>query len=200
MTDVRRDYARTLYRQLEDLTANDIETVWSELQAQGEEMLQSTGIDPDRWRFRRSADLRYSRQAYELNVTAVAGEFTDKTKAELTASFHSRHEQTYGHKNLDEPVHLVTLRLTAVGELGRLEIADTVRSEGASEKTRRSAWFAQTGTTDCGVHNRSSLAAGVSLDGPVIVESLDSTLVVPPGWIARNDYNGFITLERSNRE
>ena len=200
MTDVRRDYARTLYRQLEDLAANDIETVWSELQAQGEEMLRSTGIDPDRWRFRRSADLRYSRQAYELNVTAVAGEFTDKTKAELAESFHSRHEQTYGHKNLDEPVHLVTLRLTAVGELGRLEIADTVRSEGASEKKRRSAWFAQTGTTDCGVHNRSSLAAGASLDGPVIVESLDSTLVVPPGWTARNDYNGFITLERSNRE
>ena len=163
-------------------------------------MLRSTGIDPDRWRFRRSADLRYSRQAYELNVTAVAGEFTDKTKAELAESFHSRHEQTYGHKNLDEPVHLVTLRLPAVGELGRLEIADTVRSEGASEKKRRSAWFAQTGTTDCGVHNRSSLAAGASLDGPVIVESLDSTLVVPPGWTARNDYNGFITLERSNRE
>ena len=155
-------------------------------------MLRSTGIAPDRWRFRRSADLRYRRQAYELNVTAAAENSHDKTKAELAESFHSRHEQTYGHKNLAEPVHLVTLRLTAVGELGRFEIADTVRSEGASEKTRRSAWFAQTGTTDCGVHNRSSLAAGVSLDGPVIVESLDSTLVVPPAWTARNDHNGWL--------
>ena len=200
MTDVRRDYARTLYRQLEDLPASDIEAVWSELQAQGEEMLRSTGISPDLWRFRRSADLRYSRQAYELNVTAEPGEFTDKTKAELAGNFHSRHEQTYGHKNLTEPVHLVTLRLTAVGELGRLEIADTPRSDGASEKSRRPVWFAQTGTTDCSVHNRSSLAAGISLDGPVIVESLDSTLVVPPRWTARNDHNGFITLERSNRE
>ncbi len=200
MTDVRRDYARTLYRQLEDLPASDIEAVWSELQAQGEEMLRSTGISPDLWRFRRSADLRYSRQAYELNVTAEPGEFTDKTKAELAGNFHSRHEQTYGHKNLTEPVHLVTLRLTAVGKLGRLEIADTPRSDGASEKSRRPVWFAQTGTTDCSVHNRSSLAAGISLDGPVIVESLDSTLVVPPRWTARNDHNGFITLERSNRE
>jgi len=200
MTDVRRDYARTLYRQLEDLAASDIEAVWSELQAQGEEMLRSTGISPDHWRFRRSADLRYSRQAYELNVTAAAGEFTEKIKAKLAESFHSRHEQTYGHKNLTEPVHLVTLRLTAVGELGRLEIADTPRSDGAGEKSQRPVWFAQTGTTDCSVHNRSSLAAGVSLDGPVIVESLDSTLVVPPRWTARNDHNGFITLERSNRE
>jgi N-methylhydantoinase A len=200
MTDVRRDYARTLYRQLEDLPASDIEAVWSELQAQGEEMLRSTQISPDRWRFRRSADVRYSRQAYELNVTAEPGEFTDKTKAELAGNFHSRHEQTYGHKNLTEPVHLVTLRLTAVGELGRLEITNTPRSDGASEKSRRPVWFAQTGTTDCSVHNRSSLAAGISLDGPVIVESLDSTLVVPPRWTARNDHNGFITLERSNRE
>ncbi len=200
MTDVRRDYARTLYRQLEDLPASDIEAVWSELQAQGEEMLRSTGISPDLWRFRRSADLRYSRQAYELNVTAEPGEFTDKTKAELAGNFHSRHEQTYGHKNLTEPVHLFTLRLTAVGKLGRLEITDTPRSDGASEKSRRPVWFAQTGTTDCSVHNRSSLAAGISLDGPVIVESLDSTLVVPPRWTARNDHNGFITLERSNRE
>ena len=200
MTDVRRDYARTLYRQLEDLPASDIEAVWSELQAQGEEMLRSTGISPDLWRFRRSADLRYSRQAYELNVTAEPGEFTDKTKAELAGNFHSRHEQTYGHKNLTEPVHLVTLRLTAVGKLGRLEITDTPRSDGASEKSRRPVWFAQTGTTDCSVLNRSSLVAGISLDGPVIVESLDSTLVVPPRWTARNDHNGFITLERSNRE
>ena len=200
MTDVRRDYARTLYRQLEDLPASDIEAVWSELQVQGEEMLRSTQIRPDRWRFRRSADLRYSRQAYELNVTAEAGEFTDRSKATLAERFHSRHEQTYGHKNLTEPVHLVTLRLTAVGELDRLEITDTIQSDGASEKSRRPVWFAETGTTDCSVHNRSSIAAGVSLDGPVIVESLDSTLVVPPGWTARNDSNGFITLERSNRE
>ena len=200
MTDVRRDYARTLYRQLEDLPASDIEAVWSELQVQGEEMLRSTQIRPDRWRFRRSADLRYSRQAYELNVTAEAGEFTDRSKATLAERFHSRHEQTYGHKNLTEPVHLVTLRLTAVGELDRLEITDRIQSDGASEKSRRPVWFAETGTTDCSVHNRSSIAAGVSLDGPVIVESLDSTLVVPPGWTARNDSNGFITLERSNRE
>ncbi len=200
VTDVRRDYARTLYRQLADLDASEIDAVWSELRAQGEEMLSATDIRPDRWRFRRSADLRYTRQAYELNVTATSGVFTEASKEQLAEAFHARHEQTYGHRNATEPVHLVTLRLSAVGELPRLEIVHRADLSGAGEKSQRPVWFAATGITDCQVYDRATLAGGVSLIGPAVVESLDSTLVVPPEWIARNDHNGFITMERSKHE
>ncbi|MED5408385.1 MAG: hydantoinase/oxoprolinase family protein [Pseudomonadota bacterium] len=200
VTDVRRDYGRTLYRQLTDLDAGEIDVVWSELQTQGEKMLSATGIEPDRWRFRRSADLRYSRQAYELNVTAATGLFTETDKERLAEAFHARHQQTYGHRNTAEPVHLVTLRLSAIGELPRLQITHRTDASDTGEKSRRPVWFAGTGITDCRVYDRTGLAEGTRLVGPAVVESLDSTLVIPPGWVVNNDHNGFITMERSEHE
>jgi N-methylhydantoinase A len=200
VTDIRQDYGRTLYRQLTDLDAGEIDAVWSELQTQGEEMLSATGIEPDRWRFRRSADLRYSRQAYELNVTAATGLFTEADKEHLAEAFHARHQQTYGHRNTAEPVHLVTLRLSAIGELPRLQITHRTDASDTGEKSRRPVWFAGTGITDCRVYDRAGLAEGTRLVGPAVVESLDSTLVIPPGWVVDNDHNGFITMERSEHE
>ena len=195
-TDVRRDYARTLYQPLSDLEARDISAVWSELITEGKNMLKESGIPASRWQFHRSADLRYTRQAYELNVTADEGEFTTTAKDQLADRFHARHKQTYGHQNPNEPVHLVTLRLTAVGKLDRLEITHHTDTVGNSEKSRRSAWFADVGTVECAVHDRNRLDATSQLTGPAIVESLDSTLVIPPGWSASNDQRGFITMER----
>jgi N-methylhydantoinase A len=199
-TDVRRDYARTLYQPLSDLEARDISAVWSELITEGKHMLKESGIPASRWQFHRSADLRYTRQAYELNVTADEGEFTTTAKDQLADRFHARHEQTYGHQNPNEPVHLVTLRLTAVGKLDRLEITHRPDPIGNSEKSRRSAWFSDVGTVECAVHDRSRLDATAQLTGPAIVESLDSTLVIPPGWSASNDHRGFITMERHHNE
>ena len=49
-------------------------------------------------------------------------------------------------------------------------------------------------------HDRNRLDATSQLTGPAIVESLDSTLVIPPGWSASNDHRGFITMERHHNE
>jgi len=46
------------------------------------------------------------------------------------------------------------------------------------------------------VHWRDSLAAGEALWGPAIIEAMDSTIVVPPGWIAAVDGTGYIRLRR----
>ncbi|MEE2805017.1 MAG: hydantoinase/oxoprolinase family protein [Pseudomonadota bacterium] len=199
-SDVRRDYARTLYQPLAALNAGTITKVWSELMDEGKHMLEATGIPEQRWLFERSADLRYTRQAYELNVTVPAGPFTDDEKEQLASRFHARHEQTYGHQNPNEPVHLVTLRLTARGKLDSLEITHQGQSKQTSEKSRRSAWFEGMGMAECIIHDRAKLSATSMLTGPAIIESLDSTLVIPPGWTASNDRHGFITMEHDSNE
>jgi N-methylhydantoinase A len=39
-----------------------------------------------------------------------------------------------------------------------------------------------------------ALPAGAAFDGPAIVEQMDSTIVVPPGWQAEVDDYGNIVL------
>jgi len=103
---------------------------------------------------------------------------------------------TYGHANRNEPVQLVNLRLTAVGRLPSLLLAQ--RGDAAEARTRsRDVWFAGTGFTPTPVHWRPGLRAGAVVTGPVIIEAVDSTTVVPPGWTARVDEMGFIRMTRS---
>ncbi|MDP6389483.1 MAG: hydantoinase/oxoprolinase family protein [Alphaproteobacteria bacterium] len=197
-TDIRRDYARTLYAPLAELAPETIAEVWDGMAANARGMLAKTGLSEDAWEFARSADLRYSRQAYELNVAAPDGPVNGGTIAGLAEGYHVKHEQTYGHMSADEPVHLVTLRLTATGRLDRLDLAQSAAGAGDSVKATRDAWFRPTGVVACPVHDRDRLAPGAKIDGPAIVESLDSTIVVPPGWRARVDDRGFIRMERDD--
>ncbi len=93
-------------------------------------------------------------------------------------------------------MQLVNLRLTALGHLPALELKQ--ETAGATRPLRqRPAWFANTGFAACPVHWREGLAAGTPLPGPAIVEAVDATIVVPPGWTARVDACGYIRMQRS---
>ena len=121
------------------------------------------------------------------------------TLDELAAAFHAKHEQTYGHANRAERVQLVNLRLTALGRLPDLVLAQ--RGDPARARTRaRDVWFAATGPTATPVHWRDGLMPGTEMAGPAIIEAMDSTTVVPPGWTARVDELGYIRLSRCMSE
>ncbi len=193
--DIRRDYARTIYAPLAHLTPDQLSAIWDEMAAEGRKMLDAANVSQARQELLRQADLRYGRQAYELTVDAPEGAVTAATLQTIANGFHAAHERTYGHKNENEPVHIVTLRLSAVGRLGQPRFAEAT-GDGSSLKAERPAWFAATGRVTTPVHDRARLAEGQQLAGPAIVESLDSTLVIPPGWQARVDDAGFLRLRR----
>lgn len=196
-TDMRRDYSRTLYSPLASLDPARAAAIWDDMEANGRAMLEQTGVPEREWVFRRTAGLRYSRQAYELAVPVANGPVTRQTLDAMARDFHATHQQTYGHHTLSEPVHLTTLRLTAIGRLPQLELRQKTSARGESLKGRRQAWFDQAGYVDCAVHERARMARDQRITGPAVIESFDSTIVVPPGWIARMDAKGFIRMERS---
>ena len=88
-------------------------------------------------------------------------------------------------------MQLVNLRLTALGRLPDLVLAQ--RADPASARMRRrDVWFAETGFASTPVHWRDGLMPGTEIAGPAIIEAMDSTTVVPPGWQARIDELGYI--------
>jgi N-methylhydantoinase A len=200
-TDLRRDYARTFYTPLAaaDLTA--VSAAYGAMESAAREMLGRAGVPESRREITRAADLRYSRQAYELTVPMAPGPVTAAALARLGADFHDRHRTTYGHASPDEPVQLVNLRLTAVGKLGSLDLSRTTGGARAGAAPgSRPAYFKETGLVPCEVLPRESLVPGVERPGPLIVEAMDTTVVVPPGWRLRVDERGFIALEAGHRD
>jgi N-methylhydantoinase A len=192
-SDLRRDYSRTLYADLGSLSPGKVAEVVAGMEQAGREMLRAARVPPERQVLLRQADVRYRRQAYELTVPIAGGEITGATLGDLAEAFHVRHEQTYGHANRAEHVQLVNLRLTAVGRLPDLTLAQ--RADPASARMRRrDVWFAGTGFTPTSVHWRDGLSSGNQFAGPAIIEAMDSTTLVPPGWQANIDDLGYIRL------
>jgi N-methylhydantoinase A len=194
--DVKRDYSRTLYADLATADAQRIAAALEAMSAEGDAMLAAAQVPSERRTFLRTADVRYRRQAYELTVPLADGPVTRDSLEALAAAFHDKHRQTYGHANPGEPVQLVNLRLTALGRSPELALMQQTGS-GARPARTRPVWFAATGLAPCPVHWRNGLEPGAVLPGPVIIEAVDATTVVPPGWTARIDERGYIRMRRS---
>jgi N-methylhydantoinase A len=165
------------------------------MEASGAAMLETAGVPAPQRALLRYADVRYRRQAYELTIPMAEGPVNRSSLDALAIAFHARHEQTYGHANRSEAVQLVNLRLTALGR--RQELALSQQHDPGSARTRqRDVWFAATGFGVTPVHWRNGLAPGTVIAGPAVVEALDATTVVPPGWQALVDELGYLRLTR----
>jgi N-methylhydantoinase A len=92
-------------------------------------------------------------------------------------------------------VQLVNLRLTAIGKLPDLKLEQPYDAGSARTRTR-DVWFPASGFVAATVYWRNGLAAGETVSGPAIIEALDSTTVIPPGWVGRIDELGYIRLQR----
>jgi N-methylhydantoinase A len=195
-TDLKRDYVQTL----DTAAAADpeaVEAAFAALERRGAAMLERAGVAPERRRFERSVDARYPRQSHELAVLVSARPIDPPALAEIAAAFHDHHLHTYGHDNRAEPVQIVSVRVAAIGATAPLAVRDAVARSGTDAvKAKRQVWFRATGAIDATVYDRKRMPAGLQLAGPAVIESLESTILVPPGWQAKMNEDGFVLLTR----
>jgi N-methylhydantoinase A len=200
-TDLKRDYVRTLHNPgpapEPQAMAAMIESTFAALERDGAVMLDRSGVAPERRRFERSVDARYARQSYELAIPVLRRPVDTAALAQIADAFHARHLATYGHDNRSEPVQMVSVRLAAIGSIPALTIRDMPAPAGSEAvKSRRELWFRATGAVEAAVYDRARLAAGQHVPGPAVIESLESTILVPPAWQARMNDDGFVLLVR----
>jgi N-methylhydantoinase A len=104
---------------------------------------------------------------------------------------------TYGHDNRAEPVQIVNVRVAAIGTIPPLKVCEKPTRCGADAvKSQRQLWFRETGTVDGTIYDRKRVPSGLEIAGPAVIESIDSTVLVPPGWKAKMDVDGFVLLRK----
>ena len=182
--DERHDRLRTYRTTLADAETDAIEDTYAALT---ESVLDETS-DPGAATVERGADLRYAGQSHELTVS-VPDDFDTASVAER---FETAHERTRGYRLEEEPVELITLRVTATVEGDQPDISHD-GSDGARTGEREAYFDGAFRTT--AVYDRKRLAAETALSGPAILEGSESTVVVPPGWDVTVDDRGTLRLE-----
>jgi N-methylhydantoinase A len=199
--DVQIDSSRTrLLRQSHPDAAQQIGEIFAELHRRAVDTLRANGLGDSGLVIERSVDARYVGQNFELRVPlegdALAGQAMDAVKA----GFDLAHEQFYGFAQAQQEVECVTFRLRASLPVPRPELsgpAPEERSEVLQPRSRREVFFDESdGFVDCAVYARADLRPGDVLDGPAIVEQMDTTTVLPPQFRARVDAVSNLRLEQ----
>ena len=191
--EFKNDYARTFLQQAPGYDLDGIESVYSELEAEGRAWLNEEGVPQEVHAISRSADLRYAHQGSEVTVPLSGKQATGETIDALVQEFHAQHQQLYGF-SLDQRVEIVTLRVTVSGDVGSVALPRRDGVSGSPEKAildRRQVYFDQgNGFVPCNIYSRDQLSPGASISGPAILEGMDSTVVINPGWTSLVDDYG----------
>ena len=196
-SDLKRDYVRTVYTTTARADPAVLEAAFVAMEREGGAMLDRARVAPGRRRFERTVDARYERQSYELSVPAPWGPIGVAAIAAIADAFHVRHRQTYGHDAKGEPVQLVSLRVSAIGAIPPLTLRQETAAPGTdATKARRTVWFRGAGQAVATVLDRARMPAGFIAMGPAVIESLESTILLPTDWQARMDASGYVWLTR----
>ena len=193
VADFKNDYARTSIQKPPNYDSGAMEAVYVDLEGEATQWLDAESVPGDRRQLARSADLRYAHQGFEVTVD-LAGKASDAANLDaMFQQFHCEHDRLFGF-SLDQPVEIVTLRVTALGHLEQAKVAPLARGSNTPAEAllgQRQVYFDDAaGFVPCSIYHRAKLPPGSITYGPAILENADSTVVIDPGWGGRIDDYG----------
>ena len=196
---LRVDEAQTVLRRLEDPIVEELLRWYRDVRDRLVEQLRADGIARSRIRVVASADCRYEGQGYELELPLA--QISRVGVSALARAFTARHREMYGHADPREIVEVVTIRLSAFGDLDRHAPAEITRGTrrppgDAHAADRRALLRGFRSPRRVPVYARGLLRARNVIEGPAIVDQLDSTTVVGVGQTATVDEEGNLWLRK----
>jgi N-methylhydantoinase A len=205
-TDVVHDYVRSALTPLSALAPEHAEAVFAELEAMAREELKAEGMNAAEGRFTRELDLRYTGQGYELR-TPLEDLFETRLTAESLAGvrtrFDERHAQIHGHAARERPVELVSYRLRVRVAVPKYKPVAEVpppspRGIESAIKGRRRIHLPEGDSVHAVLYERDQLEIGAVVGGPAVIEQLDATTLIPPGWSGSVDAYRNLILRRES--
>jgi N-methylhydantoinase A len=203
--DVRNDEVQTAVARHADLDVAAVAATFADLEARAVRSLDAEGFARGQQRSRRSADLRYFGQAFEVRVPVADGPVDSALTDAAVAAFHDAHHRLYGYSFRDDPtqqVEWVNLRVTGIGPIRRptltpIDGGDSAPRPVPAPAGARAACFDPAhGFVDTETYRRGDLGPGDVVEGPAVVEEYGATLPLAPGFRAEVDRFGDLIVTR----
>ena len=186
LVDVRHDISHTYLALAAAADSADIEARFGEMEAEARSRLVKEGVADEDMVLQRSIDMMYQGQWRSLQVP-VATPFTSVPDA--VNAFHADHDREYAFRRDDTPVELFRLNLAAIGTVAKAELMRhaTDGAKAVADSSRMVDFDEVEGAVETPIYSHDELPAGAVIEGPAIIEQLDSTTVIPPGVRAEVD-------------
>jgi len=190
---VERYFVKPSLDLLDTLDIDALAETVAKMREDARRALADEGYSADRVQYVFDLDMRFKGQDYEIPVP-LPEQLNESTRETLRKAFRDAYAGIYGYASNDA-IECANVRLLARGiATSTLDFNDIRSSQAAnverSSATRRVYFDRQTGWIDTPILQRSKLDKTVN--GPVILESSDTTIVIPPGWRVSTDKVGSV--------
>ena len=199
VSDIRGEASATHPTTSKNFALDAVNGTLRRLRAQGDEFLQRADVPPSQRRFAYAFQARYKYQSWEIDVPFDDSELRECDVSALTDAFHRMHERIYTIKNEADEVEFTTWTVRAVG------LRDAVSVGGGRDgtlhpqplPTRQVFIGAERAFQALPVHNADVLGEGESIDGPAVLDSRTTTVLIHAGQRATIDVQGNCCVERT---
>ena len=191
------DFVRSWPGRIDHLDWQKANTLLSEMELEGQELLQASGVPTGQISYRREADMRYVGQGHEIHVPLPSGQLDNASIPLLTSSFEEVYRRLYERLSPSVSIEIINWRVTASGPTPEVRIQLPRAEHTAAQEARkgnRKVYFPG-GFRAVPVYDRYHLLPGMSFTGPAIVEERESTVIVGPDSRFRIDEQWNLVVE-----
>ncbi|MEH6949045.1 hydantoinase/oxoprolinase family protein [Bacillus sp. JJ634] len=185
LVDVRHDISKTYVKNIHHVSLEELENEFSGMEQEAEKLLEEEGVGSDQSTLMRYVDMRYKGQWRSLAIPV-----SDKLQSldSVLEAFHQEHQREFAFSDDKQLVEIYGLRVTVIGTVPKPEFpkygpAGTLES---ALKEVRDVYF-DGKFVPANVYNREDIPVLSEIQGPAIIDQLDTTTVIPPGFTAKVD-------------
>jgi N-methylhydantoinase A/oxoprolinase/acetone carboxylase beta subunit len=178
--DIEVEHSESFLKRADAIGADHLTTAFGALEAHCREIMRRDGLALGSVLARYSADMRYTGQSYEIPIPLADTRINDDTVTQMVADFEQQYQKMYGHTNRTA-VEIVNLRCVTYEPVELLEgmhIQTPGQGAGRKKSDRRIQFLG--GEATAAVLVRDDLSPGDRIEGPVVIEQADTTILIYP--------------------
>ncbi len=200
LSDLTFDFVRTVLGIADESCWDRVRETVAELEGEAAAWLDRDDVAQEARAYRRYIEARYDGQSFEIRV-----EFTESLTSvsldDFLRAFATEHKTQYGYDIPGRAIEIVNCRLEAVGTTPKPPMRTESAAEGMpggpeAAGEREIHFSTEIGWRRSAVYDRGGLRAGMQIEGPVVIEEMSSTTIVPPDHAASVDEFDNLVLER----
>jgi N-methylhydantoinase A len=195
VADLRHDFVRTINAPLDSADMNELHALFAQQAAAGRAALGEERIAIREVRESFSVDMQFIGQSH---VVRVELENARPSRDVLRSRFEAVYWERFRVELAEIRARIVNVNCSVVGLSEPVDLSALVDPEGRCATARASGTrrvVLEDGAHETPVYWRDHLPLDAVIPGPAVIEQMDTTVLIEPGWVARGDALGNLVLE-----
>jgi N-methylhydantoinase A len=195
MADLTAEFAAAVFTSTDEFDHAAIDAAVADLEARCDEFARGLGFEKSDVEL--MAEARLARQVWQIDVPLRRSRFGGDPEAvqELLGDFRTLHEEIFAVRDTGSAVDIVAIRARVTCPVAGSDGASLVTADpGEGLIGEREVYFSGHGALTAEVHALHAMPIGSPVNGPAIIESPFTTVVVEPGAAAERRRSGSLVL------